>query len=137
LQGLGVKESGGLGESPEGGAGCAKFALDLVEATGLLDSAEAGKEGVEEGQQDEGGIVIEEESSIAGVVASSGDVVEWLEEGLESFEVFESLNVVVGKWGFAWTGHEGILWHRLSKWRVFPPEEDAAAFMPTDAKTRE
>lgn len=134
LQRFGVKKSRGLGEGAQGGTRRAEFVLNVVEATGLLDGAEAGKEWVEEGQQDKRGVMVEEEASIAGVIACGADLVEGLQEGLEAFEVLESLNVPVGELVLAFPGYEGILWPGLSKWRVCPAGEDIAAFMPTAAK---
>jgi len=134
LQRLRVKEPCGLGEGTQGGTWTAEFVLDLVEATGLLHGAETGKDGIEEGQEEKGGIVIIEEPSIAGVIACSADVVERLEEGFKAFEVLEPLDVVGGDLGFAWWRHEGTLFRRLSKWRENPPAEDTAAFMPNDEK---
>ena len=114
LQGLGVKEASCLREGAEGSAWCAEFFLNLVEATGLLDGAETGKSWIEERQKDQGGIVIEKEPSIAGVIAFGAYVVEAREEGLKLFEIFQPTNVVGLGFGLAW--HDTTVVNRLSKW---------------------
>jgi hypothetical protein len=45
--------------------------LHFFEGAGLLDAAQAGQDGVEEIQQDEGAVVVEEQRAIAGAVSLS------------------------------------------------------------------
>jgi len=49
--------------------------LDFVQGAGLLQAIETGEDGVKEVQQEEGRVLVEEESAVAGFIAGGAAVV--------------------------------------------------------------
>ena len=101
LQGFGIQGASGGAERSQGSAGTVEFVLNLAQTTALLQTAQAGEDGVEEKQQDQRGVLIVMESAIARGI--DADVMERCEQGLKSLEILQSLDVVGREGGLSCT----------------------------------
>jgi hypothetical protein len=90
---FGVKDVAGFAERAQGDALAAEQLLHLVELAGLLDAAQAGDDGVEEVEQQQGGVLVEEEIAIAGAVALCRLVVEAVEQRAENLEILQAAQI--------------------------------------------
>jgi hypothetical protein len=88
---VGIEDVGGLGEGSEADASPPGEMSDVVEFGGLLESSEAGDGGIEEIQEEEGGVAIKVQFSVVGGVAVTAVRTEPFEEGSDAFEVLEAL----------------------------------------------
>ena len=109
LEGVGVEDAGGFAEAAQGGGTDAEAFLDLVQEGGLLEAAQAGKDGVEEVEQQQGGVLVKEELPIAGPVAVGADFVEAFEQRRQQLEILEALEVLGRDLGFFLGRHGGVL----------------------------
>jgi hypothetical protein len=95
---------------------------------------------VEEEQQDESGILIEKQLTIASAIAFRTDIMEAREQGLKLLEILQAANTLGRDWILRLTRHRaGIA--QLSNWQLGPSElpmvDHAAAFMPKLKKTEQ
>src|SRR5579862_3543045 len=139
LQRCGIEVACGGAECPQGGAWRAEFVLHFLQTTGLLQGAETFEGGVEEGEQDERGIVVEEETAIAGAVTFRTDVVKPCQERLELLEVLQAGDFFSSQGRLMCQRHGQAGNCRLSKWPTGTPNQPTtgttAAFMPNNAKS--
>jgi hypothetical protein len=71
-----------------------------------LQAAQAAQHGVEEVEQEQGGVLVEEEFAIAGRVAGDADRPEPFKQRRQQAEVLEALQVAFGDSGTARLGHD-------------------------------
>jgi hypothetical protein len=86
-----IEDGGGFTEGAHRGGFHAAQLLDFFEGGELLESLEAGDRGIEEIQEQERGVLIEEEVAVAGLVALGSVVVKPDEEVVDEAELFEPL----------------------------------------------
>jgi hypothetical protein len=73
-----------------------------------LDGAEAGENGVEVEQQDEGAVLVEMEDAIPGAVTLCATSLESIQKRLEDLEVLKPREMPVRDRGLAFSGHRTI-----------------------------
>ena len=66
---------------------------DLVQFAGLEQAVEAGEDRVEEVQQQQSGVLVEEEAAVVGLVVSGARVAQTRQQGQDHVEVLEALQV--------------------------------------------
>ena len=103
-----IENARGFTERAQAGSGTAQQRLDLRESAGLLDGAEAGENGVEVEQQDQGAVLVEMENTITGTVARCATGLELFQKRLENLEVLKALEISIGNPGHARSGHRTI-----------------------------
>jgi hypothetical protein len=96
--------------------------LDFAEFARLLQGTQAFEGWVEEKQQYQGGVIVEEETSIAGPVSFGTLVMQHSQERLKLPEVFDPLNIFGFNWRFGPPCHVRTCKCRLSKWRIRAPD---------------
>jgi hypothetical protein len=92
-QQFGVKDAAGLTQRAQGGAAAAQVLLDLVQGAGLLQAAQAGEDGVEEVEEQQGGVLVVVEAAVTGTVPLAGVAVEALQQRTELGEVLVALQL--------------------------------------------
>jgi len=90
---VGIEHAGGFAQRSQGGPLNPEEFLHFVQRAGLLDAAEAGDDGVEEVEQQQGGILVEMELAIASAIARRGVIVQAFQDGVQQFEVFEAAQI--------------------------------------------
>ena len=101
---FGVEDPRGFTERAQARSRAAQQLLDLRQSAGLLNGAEAGENGVEVEQQDQGAVLVEMENTITGAVALGATLLESFQKRLENPEVLEALEISVGNLGLAFRG---------------------------------
>ncbi len=92
---LGIEDAAGFAQGAAGDSVAAEQTLHFIEFAGLLDAAQALDDGVEEEEQEQTGVLVIEQATIAGVIAYRGVLVQTLEQGPEQLEILESLEILV------------------------------------------
>jgi len=93
-----------------------------------LQPTQAGNNGAEEVQQQQGGILIEEKFAITGLVARGADLMQSFQQGLNQLEILEAPQI-----GFAHLGPTGSS-HSHKPSDPWITRKCAAAFVPIERK---
>ena len=91
---IGVEDPGRLGQRTQRGSRATEDALDLGEFTGLLNPSQACQDGIEEVEQDQGGILIEMELAVAGLIPGARRMVQFLQDRHQQLEVLEAAQIL-------------------------------------------
>lgn len=105
---FGIEDTRGFTERARARSLTAQQLLDLRELAGLLDGTEAGENGVEVEQQDQGAVLVEMENAIPGAVAFRATGLESFQKRLEDLEVLKPREITVRNRGLAFSGHRTI-----------------------------
>src|SRR5258708_870741 len=89
----GVENAAGLAQRAKRGALDAEEFFNLGQAAGLLQAAQAGDNGAEEVEQQQAGVLVEEQLAVASLVACCADVLQAHQQFLEQREVFQTVQV--------------------------------------------
>src|SRR5947209_3191293 len=91
-----MEDALGFAQGTLGDTRAAGDLLNLREGAGLLQAIEAGQDGVEEVEQEQGGVLVEEEFAVAGLVAGGAVVVQASQQGSDEGKILEALEVFGG-----------------------------------------
>ena len=102
---IGVKDPGRFGERTQRGPGTTQQPLNFLQLTGLLNGPQTGDDGIEEVEQDEGGVLVVMQDAVAGLVSSASFAMQLLQHGEQQFEMLEPVKVGLSNRGFGRSRH--------------------------------
>jgi hypothetical protein len=85
--------------------------------TGLLDGPQTGDDGIEEVEQDQGGVLIVVQDAVTGAIASAAGIVQLLHHGKQQLEVLEAVEVLLLNVGSCGAWHTADSMRQAQVWR--------------------
>ena len=80
MEQFGIEDLAGLAQRSKRDTAATEQALHFIECAGLLNSPQAFDDGIEEGQQEQAGVLVVEQCAIARSIARSGVIVQTIEQ---------------------------------------------------------
>jgi len=105
---ISIEDPRRLGQRSQRRSSAAQSTLHLAQLAGLLNAAQTGDDGVEEIQKKQRRVLIAVQRAMAGLVASAGVAVKFLQHGKQQLEVLEAVKVLLFNRGIRLPWHGAL-----------------------------